>query len=241
MNPHPTENAVTARGVEKTFGEGSTRALALRGADISIPFGGLTLLAGPSGCGKTTLLSIIAGLLDRTAGMLDVLGRDPQAMRPADAVSFRRSNLGFVFQQYNLLPSLTAVENASIPLVAAGMKRRTAEERAAALLERLGLASRLGAHPRQLSGGQQQRVAIARALVHEPKLVLCDEPTAALDAESGHAVMELLASLGAASDRAVVVVTHDHRIFDFADRIIRMEDGRVTSVEDGEGEEEAAV
>src|SRR5262249_45082855 len=146
---------------------------------------------------------------------------------------FRRKNLGFVFQQYNLLPALTAAENAAVPLLAAGMPRRKAVEKAKHLLGILGMAERMNALPRELSGGQQQRVALARALVHEPRLLVCDEPTAALDAETGHAVMELLAAEAVRPDRAVLVVTHDNRIFDFADTIARMDDGHIVKIESG--------
>jgi putative ABC transport system ATP-binding protein len=145
----------------------------------------------------------------------------------SDSVLFRRRNLGFVFQQYNLLPALTASENAAVPLLAAGVPRKRAVDRASALLAELGLEQRLHALPSQLSGGQQQRVALARALVHEPRLIVCDEPTSALDHETGHAVMELLTKVAVRDDRAVVVVTHDSRVFDFADRIAHMDDGRI--------------
>jgi putative ABC transport system ATP-binding protein len=147
-------------------------------------------------------------------------------------VAFRRANLGFIFQQYNLLPALNAAENAAVPLVASGLDLDTAAKKAMPLLERLGMAEHARKLPRQLSGGQQQRVAIARALVHEPKLVVCDEPTAALDATGGRNAMELLRAASVRPDRATLVVTHDHRIFDFADRIVRMEDGRVVAVDE---------
>jgi len=148
---------------------------------------------------------------------------------------FRRKNLGFVFQQYNLLPPLTAVENAAVPLLAAGMTRRAAMAKASELLIELGLASRLSTRPAQLSGGEQQRVALARALVHEPRLVVCDEPTSALDARTGYSVMELLTKVAVRSDRAVIVVTHDNRVFEFADRICQMEDGRIVKTENMSG------
>jgi putative ABC transport system ATP-binding protein len=162
-----------------------------------------------------------------------LFGRNIAALPDAERILFRRANLGFVFQQYNLLPALTAAENAAVPLLAAGVRRREAVDRAAALLDRLGLGSRTGAYPRQLSGGQQQRVALARALVHEPRLIVCDEPTAALDHATGESVMELLASAAVHPDRAVVVVTHDNRVFHFADVIAHMDDGRITQVVEG--------
>jgi putative ABC transport system ATP-binding protein len=160
------------------------------------------------------------------------LGRDLAELSGSDAVVFRRRNLGFVFQQYNLLPSLTAAENAAVPLLAAGVKRKQAVDRASALLDDLGLGSRAHAFPNQLSGGQQQRVALARALVHDPRLVVCDEPTSALDHETGQVVMDLLARIAVKPGRAVVVVTHDSRVFSFADRIAHMDDGRIQSVSD---------
>ena len=209
----------------------------LRGVDFEVHYGEMTFLVGPSGCGKTTLLSVIAGLLNATAGDLRVLGADLAHLRNGKAVEFRRKNLGFVFQQFNLLPALTAAENASIPLLAAGWNRRKAVEKAVAILEDLGLGHRVSAKPNQLSGGQQQRVAFARALIHEPRLLVCDEPTSALDAETGHHVMDLLRRIAVRPDRAVLVVTHDNRIFPFADRIAHMNDGLITHVARNNGGE----
>jgi putative ABC transport system ATP-binding protein len=223
--------AVVCRDVTKQFGTGDTALLALRGVDFEASYGQMTMLVGPSGCGKTTLLSVIAGLLDKTEGSIDVLGVDTDQLRGAESVLFRRRNIGFIFQQYNLLPSLTAAENASVPLLAAGAKRKTAVEKAEALLEQLGLGERAHARPNQLSGGQQQRVAIARALIHEPRLLVCDEPTAALDHDTGHSVMELLRNSAVRKDRAVIVVTHDSRVFHFGDHIAHMDDGRILRTE----------
>jgi putative ABC transport system ATP-binding protein len=225
------DSAVICRGITKEFGQGDNKNLVLRGIDFEVPFGELTLLAGPSGCGKTTLLSVIAGLLDATEGDLAVLGQDMARLRNGKATLFRRKNLGFVFQQYNLLPTLTAAENAAVPLLADNVPHKQAVERASVLLEELGLGKRMHALPKQLSGGQQQRVAIARALVHNPRLIVCDEPTSALDHESGHQVMELLTRIAVNPDRAVVVVTHDSRVFQFGDRIAHMDDGRVVKTE----------
>jgi len=224
--------AVACSRVTKHFGEGENRVEVLRGVDLTIPFGEMTLLVGPSGCGKTTMLSVIAGLLNRSGGELNVLGRDLAQLSGSDAVTFRRKNLGFVFQQFNLLPSLTAAENAAVPLLAAGVKKKEAVDRASALLDQLGLGPRSHAFPNQLSGGQQQRVALARALVHDPRLVVCDEPTSALDHETGQVVMDLLSRIAVKPGRAVVVVTHDSRVFDFADRIAHMDDGRIQEVRD---------
>jgi putative ABC transport system ATP-binding protein len=222
--------AVTCSGVTKEFGEGDARTVALRGVDLEVWPGEMTLLVGPSGCGKTTLISIIAGLLEPTAGEVVVLGSSLTRMRGRDKVAFRGRNIGFVFQQYNLLPSLTAAENAAVPLLIAGHPRRQAVARATELLDAVGMGSRAGALPSQLSGGQQQRVAIARALLHEPRLLVCDEPTAALDAHSGQTVMELIKRVAVQPDRAVIVVTHDNRVFGFGDRMVTMSDGRVESV-----------
>jgi putative ABC transport system ATP-binding protein len=219
--------AVHCRQLTKDFGTGDNRVTVLRGIDLDISLGEMTMLVGPSGCGKTTLLSVIAGLLDRTSGRLQILGRDWNELSGSRGVLFRRQNLGFVFQQFNLLPALTAVENAAVPLLAAGVPRKRAVEAASGLLSDLGLGSRLGAFPSQLSGGQQQRVALARALVHDPKLVVCDEPTSALDAETGHTVMELLTRIAVKPGRAVIVVTHDSRVFQFATTIAHMDDGLI--------------
>ena len=225
------ETAVLCRQVTKEFGTGDNRALVLRGVDFDVRYGEMTLLVGPSGCGKTTLLSVIAGLLDATGGEISVLGQNMGQISGADSILFRRKNLGFVFQQYNLLPALTAAENAAVPLLASGVPRKRAVAQASALLAELGLDRRLHALPSQLSGGQQQRVALARALVHEPRLIVCDEPTSALDHETGHAVMDLLTKVAVRDDRAVIVVTHDSRVFDFADRIAHMDDGHIVKTE----------
>jgi putative ABC transport system ATP-binding protein len=226
------ELAVVGRGVTKEFGSGDTRALALRGVDVDIEYGEATLLVGPSGCGKTTLISIIAGLLNPTDGEVSVLGRDLSGMRGAELVNFRKQNIGFVFQQYNLLPALTAAENAAVPLVIGGEYRTKAIRSAKDLLAEVGLEARVNAYPSQLSGGQQQRVAIARALIHQPRLMVCDEPTAALDAHSGQTVMQLLKRVAVQQDRALIIVTHDSRVYQFGDRIVHMSDGRVEQVEE---------
>ena len=224
--------AVECRGVTKVFGDGDDQVHALRGVDLEVPFGEMTLLVGPSGCGKTTLISVIAGLLDATAGEVRVLGEDLGRMSGGRKTSFRSKNVGFVFQQYNLLPALTAAENAAVPLVIAGLGRAAAVRRATEALAQVGLGDRVKALPAQLSGGQQQRVAIARALVHDPRLLVCDEPTAALDARSGQTVLELLKAVALRPGRAVIVVTHDSRVFHFGDRIVSMSDGRVEKVEE---------
>jgi putative ABC transport system ATP-binding protein len=222
--------AISCRGVHKHFGNG-TRVQALRGVDFEAQLGELAFIVGPSGCGKTTLLSVITGLLDPSDGEVELFGSNAGRLPPNQRILFRRENIGFVFQQFNLLPALTAAENAAVPLIAAGMKRTEAVDRAKALLDQLGLNGRRDALPATLSGGEQQRVAIARALVHEPRLVVCDEPTAALDHATGEAVMKLIAANAVHPDRAAVVVTHDSRVFHFADVIAHMDDGRIVKTE----------
>lgn len=222
---------VRCRGVTKSFPAGDGDIEVLHGIDLDVPAGELTMLVGPSGCGKTTLISIIAGILSPTKGSGEAFGQTITRMRDSEKVAFRREYIGFVFQQYNLLPALTAAENAAIPLVAAGMPMVKAAKEAPAILSRIGMSAHLNKLPNQLSGGQQQRVAIARAVVHRPRLIVCDEPTAALDAESGQTVLEILRQAALAPGRGVIVVTHDSRIFHFADRIVAMEDGRIRSVQ----------
>jgi putative ABC transport system ATP-binding protein len=224
--------AVVCRQLTKDFGEGETRVRALRGVDLEVRSGEMTLLVGPSGCGKTTLISVIAGLLEPTSGDVRVLGARQSELSKSQQVAFRRDNIGFVFQQFNLLPALSAVENAAVPLLIAGWKHRAAMHRAGEILEQLGIGHRLKSLPSQLSGGQQQRVAIARALVHRPRLLVCDEPTSALDHQSGHTIMELLRKTALEVDRAVIVVTHDNRVFEFGDRIVEMDDGHVINIKE---------
>ncbi len=229
--PNSTHPAVVCSGVTKEFGSGQTRVQVLRGIDLQIPFGEVTFLVGPSGCGKTTLISAIAGLLTPNSGEIQVLGRSLKKLRGGALVDFRGKNIGFIFQQFNLLPTLTAAENAAVPLIGRGVRFGKAVRMAGDMLAQLGLKDHRHKYPQQLSGGQQQRVAIARALVHNPRLVVCDEPTASLDAETGHQVMELLRDTALADDRAVIVVTHDDRIFNFADRIAHMTDGHILDVQ----------
>ncbi len=225
--------AARARGVTKSFGTGDSKVQALKGVDLDVQFGELLMIVGPSGCGKTTLLSVLCGTMDFDDGDIDLFGNNLAKMSDAQITAFRGKNIGFIFQQFNLIPTWNAVENASIPLLLADSSRATAESAAAKLLTEVGLGERLRAYPRQLSGGQQQRVAIARALVHQPRLVICDEPTASLDAASGRKVLELLKAVACRPDRCVIVVTHDSRIFSFADRIAEMEDGVVKAVHRG--------
>jgi putative ABC transport system ATP-binding protein len=231
-SPAATAAAVHCRGLVKTYGRGEQSVQALRGVDLDVAAGELLLLVGPSGCGKTTLLSVLAGTLQADAGRFTVFGDDVQAMTDGVRTRWRSRNVGFVFQSYNLIPTLTAAENVAIPCLLLGRPRREALARARDALAGVGLAERATSRPGELSGGQQQRVAIARALVHEPRLVVCDEPTAALDHGTGQRVMELLRGVARQRDRSLLVVTHDARIFPFADRIAHMDDGRVERIVD---------
>ena len=226
-----TSAAVRARNLRKDFGEGPTRVEVLRGVNFAAFQGQLTFLVGPSGCGKTTLISVIAGLLDSSGGEVELFNQNIAEFSSTERILFRRKNLGFVYQQYNLLPALTAAENAAVPLLAAGIRRRQAVDLAKSVLEKLGMGKRLDTLPNKLSGGEQQRVALARALVREPRLILCDEPTAALDHATGESVMQLLAENAVHPDRAVIVVTHDTRVFHHADAIAHMDDGRIVQTE----------
>ena len=234
-------SAVSCRNVTKDFGTGANKVQALRGVDLDVHLGQMTLLVGPSGCGKTTLLSVIAGIMHATTGNVSVLDADLDQMSGSQVVRFRGKNIGFVFQQFNLLPSLSAAENVAVPLIIGGMRRSKAIARAKELLALVGLTDRMNAPPTKMSGGQQQRVAIARALSHEPRLLVCDEPTSALDAHTGHVIMELLHDVAVTSDRAVIVVTHDSRVFEFGDRVAYMDDGRVIRVEEKKSVRDAAL
>ena len=231
MDAIENQIAVFCKSVTKSYVTGPTRVMALRGVDLAVRTGELLMLVGPSGCGKTTLISVVAGILDHDDGECLVFKQDLRGMGQTKKTRYRGQNVGFVFQAYNLLPTLTALENVSVPLLILGAPRAEAQSRAKAILVQVGLEDRLYALPAQLSGGQQQRVAIARALIHGPKLIVCDEPTSALDAETGQRVMEVLRNAALSSERALIIVTHDNRIFNFADRIARMEDGRIVSVE----------
>ena len=232
---HPL--AVHVRNITKTFGTGEARTQALKGVDFDARQGELLMIVGPSGCGKTTLLSVIAGTLEFDSGEIDVFGTALHRARAKDITQFRKRNVGFIFQQFNLIPTLNLIENVSVPLLINGLKRSAAERKAADLLDQVGLKGRERERPGNLSGGQQQRVAIARALVHEPRLLICDEPTSALDKDTGAKIMETLREVARKPDRCVIVVTHDNRVFKFADRMIEMEDGRVSRVHEAPHEE----
>lgn len=188
------------------------------------------MLVGPSGCGKTTLLSAIAGTLKVESGTIHVFGSPLEKMSNSALTNFRAKNIGFIFQQFNLIPTLSVAENVGVPLLIQGYSNRVAIKRAREMLEKVGLGDRWKERPNKLSGGQQQRVAIARALVHEPPLVICDEPTAALDARNGEIVLDLFREVARSANRAVIIVTHDNRILSYADRIARMDDGEIVEV-----------
>lgn len=228
--------AVDCRGVTKTYGTGDAAVQALRGVDLQVKTNELLMLVGPSGCGKTTLISVIAGILDHDAGECMVFEHNFQRMPQGQRTVYRGQTIGFVFQSFNLLPTLTVQENVAVPLLINRVRRDEALDRAAAILDRVGLHEKRGKLPAELSGGQQQRVAISRALVHDPRLIVCDEPTSALDHETGHKVMKLLREVAMGHNRSLIIVTHDARVFEFADRIAHMDDGRVDRVVSSPGE-----
>lgn len=221
------EPTVSCKGITKVYGEGAMRVDALRGIDLELLPKEILMIVGPSGSGKTTLISIIAGILDQTEGTCTVLGQNLREIDNSALTHFRGENIGFVFQAFNLIPMLTAAENVAVPLLLNGMETAEAVSRAEELLLRYGLDHERYRSPTDLSGGQQQRVAIARSAIHDPKLIVCDEPTSSLDHETGVKVMELLREEVLSAACSLIIVTHDARIFEYADRIIKLEDGRV--------------
>lgn len=234
LNPNRRESRrsdIFLENVRKDFGEGEAKVQVLRGVDLEIFTGEVLLLVGPSGCGKTTLLSVLAGVLNASSRVVEVFGSRIDEMAQNEKAMFRRDNIGFIFQQFNLVPTLTAAENAAVPLLIRRQPYAAAVQRAQDFLAILGLGDRTKHLPTQLSGGQQQRIAIARSLITNPRLLICDEPTSSLDGEAGQQVMELLRSVGRDDDRAVVIVTHDDRIFSYGDRMARMVDGRIVGVQ----------
>ncbi|MGI9407167.1 MAG: ABC transporter ATP-binding protein [Hyphomicrobiaceae bacterium] len=218
---------LTARNIRKTLGEGAGQTEALKGVSLTIHPGELTLLMGPSGSGKTTLLSILGCLLSADEGSLEIAGESVIGLASEKLAAIRRDHIGFVFQSYNLFPTLTAAENTALCLDVRGTDRAHAHKRALEALDAVGMSHRVDAYPRTMSGGEKQRVAIARALVGKPSVILADEPTSALDAENGKSVMQLLSDVAQDDDRAVLAVTHDHRTEVFADRIVNIEDGLI--------------
>jgi putative ABC transport system ATP-binding protein len=226
----PSSVAIEVSHVSKSFGQGQALVEALKDVSLEAYLGEMFFLVGPSGCGKTTLLSILCSTLKATSGSVKVLGTDFTTSSSRQLTRFRREHVGFVFQQFNLIPTLTITENVSVPLLLSGMGNSRANRLAKEALDRVGLGDKVALRPGKLSGGQQQRVAIARALVHSPDLVVCDEPTSALDSETGHQIMETLTEVARDARRSVIVVTHDPRILGFADRLAEMEDGRILKI-----------
>lgn len=220
-----------AKGIIKTIGAGVGEIRILKGCDLALREGELTLMMGPSGSGKTTFLSILGCILTPTGGVLNVVGQQAAGMSSEQLAEIRRRHIGFVFQGYNLFPTLNALENVMMALDVRGAVAEGASDRAAEALKSVGLGHRIKAYPAKLSGGEKQRVAIARALAGAPSIILADEPTAALDGENGRAVMQLLSSVARDNRRAVLAVTHDHRTLSYADRIVTIEDGRIVGEE----------
>lgn len=222
--------AITASGIVKSFGEAGNETHVLKGVDLTCMAGEMLMIVGPSGCGKTTLLSSIAGTLKINAGKIIMFGQEVSAFNDEAMIEFRRSRIGFIFQQFNLISTLTNEENVAIPLLLAGLSEAQALPRAREWLVKVGLEQKIKTYPRQLSGGQQQRVAIARALVHEPKILICDEPTSSLDGNTGLVIMEMLKNVAQNPERCLIVVTHDSRIFKYGSRFVAMEDGKIRAI-----------
>ncbi|TPQ27589.1 ABC transporter ATP-binding protein [Methylomonas koyamae] len=223
--------AISARQLVKTFGEGDAKTYAVRGVDFDTCFGEIFFLVGPSGSGKTTLLSMISGILKPDSGSVSIDNTEIWNLEKDHLADFRLNRIGFVFQDYHLFPRLTTVENVAIPLILKRWDWDQAIAEAMAYLEVVGLKSRADLPPFKLSGGEQQRVAIARAMVSQPDLLIFDEPTASLDGDSGRKIMAFIKSQIVSDQRCILVVTHDNRIFEYADRIMQMEDGRVTAID----------
>ncbi|MFM7083808.1 MAG: ABC transporter ATP-binding protein [Hyphomicrobium sp.] len=231
LSPTKSEVILKAQGIVKVLGEKPNEVQVLKGIDLELQTGELTLLMGPSGSGKTTLLSIFGCILSPTKGALTISGNETHKMSKEQLADLRRRHVGFIFQSYNLVPTLTAVENVMLALDLRGLTNPYSYDEAAETLEAVGLGHRINAMPSKMSGGEKQRVSIARALAGAPSVLLADEPTAALDAHNGMAVMKLLAEVAQDTKRAVLVVTHDHRTLQFADRIVTIDDGRIAQSE----------
>lgn len=221
--------AISCRGIKKHYGEHEQRVEALRGIDLDIYMGQLTILEGPSGSGKSTLLSIITTILTPDSGQLQLLGKEMLHISQDARARFCRENLGIVFQSLFLIPTVSVVDNVTLPLLVGGTGKKEAYEKAMDTLKKMKMDHRAEVSPASLSKGQQQKVAISRAIVNDSKILVCDEPTSALDQQSGQDTMEILKELASKASKAVLVVTHDHRIFSFADRIISINDGLITS------------
>ncbi len=222
-----TDTAVDVRGVYRTFEADLSPVRALRGADLSVERGEFVAVMGPSGCGKSTLLHMIAGIDVPDEGTVAVAGREISGLDPNDRARMRRTDIGIVFQFFNLLEGMTVQENVVLPALVAGVKRKPAESRARDLLDLLGLADKAKAAPTTLSGGQRQRLAIARALANRPTVLLADEPTGALDSDGGEEILELFRRLHRDNQQTIVLITHDQPVADAAQRLVRMRDGRI--------------
>ncbi len=220
--------SISCRGIRKSYGKEENKVEALKSTDLDIYNGNLTLLVGPSGSGKTTLISIIATILTPDAGELILLDQNVNLMDENGKAHFRCKNIGIVFQSLFLIPALTVIENISLPLIVGGMDEATSLDKAMHYLEKVHLSHKAHVSPADLSRGQQQRVAISRAMINEANIIICDEPTSALDHTAGFEIMEFLQDLARISSKTVLVVTHDSRIFSYADRIIPMSDGELT-------------
>lgn len=220
-------SAIAVRELTKKYEEGASGTLALRGVDLDAHAGELLMLMGPSGSGKTTLLSIMGCILTASSGSVRIAGKEVVGLSEKQLPALRLEHIGFVFQGFNLFPTLTAGENVELMLDLKGISTAKAKKRAEELLDQVGLGEKYGAFPADLSGGQKQRIAIARALAGDPGIILADEPTAALDSHTGRRVMEMMSDLAHLRGRAVVIVTHDSRVLNFADRIVRIEDGTI--------------
>lgn len=219
--------SVECHKIQKFFGEGENRIEVLKSIDLQVKEGEFLMLVGPSGCGKTTLISIMAGILPFDRGKCIIDGNDLSNMREKDLLNFRAKNVGFVFQSFNLIPTISVAENVAIPLIISGMDNNEATKKAAQMLKSVGLDGKEDMRPGLLSGGQQQRVAIARALIHSPKLLICDEPTSALDFHTGENIVSLLRKINKELGSTFIVVTHDNRILKYADRIVYLDDGEI--------------
>ena len=226
--------AILAEKLTKWFGQGDTRTYAVKEVSFEANWGEMLYIVGPSGSGKTTLLSMISGILRPNSGSVKIDNRDLWSLSDDEIADFRLNTIGFVFQDYHLFPRLTTVENVAIPLILQRRSWAEALRAAARYLEVVGLADKAQLPPTKLSGGEQQRVAIARAIVHQPEILVFDEPTASLDGETGRRIVSFVKAQILTAKRCIIMVTHDSRIFEYSNRIMEMEDGRITGLQQGE-------